>query len=146
MCGLQLTMICQDPPTSYPEYVPQKGCEAEKIVFREAAFWTAGFFPGSIYLLLERTIKLPNSLGVSGAPVVHVRDQLHRLGQTWSEPLHAMAHRTDTHDLSFMLQPSMRSRWELLHDTAALDTLVRAAHFLHSRYSPTVGAIRFWTT
>jgi hypothetical protein len=55
-----------------------------------------------------------------------------------------MARRTDTHDLGFMIQPSMRQRWELLHDEEALKSVVQAATSLYSRFNSTVGAIRSW--
>jgi hypothetical protein len=66
------------------------------------------------------------------------------LGKTWSEPLHEQALRTNTHDLGFMIQPSMRPRWELLHDETALATIVQAARSLYSRYSDKVRAVRSW--
>lgn len=70
--------------------------------------------------------------------------QLEQLGALWSEPIHGMATRTDTHDMSFMVQPSMRQRWELLNDSEALSSVVTAARNLYTRYNPTVGAIRSW--
>jgi hypothetical protein len=55
-----------------------------------------------------------------------------------------MAHRTDTHDLGFMVQPAMRQRWELFHDERALASVITAAVSLYGRYDETVGAIRSW--
>ncbi|KAK7416184.1 hypothetical protein QQX98_005381 [Neonectria punicea] len=130
------------PIKEYPEYVPQTGPDAGKYICREADFWTCGFFPGSIYSLLERYIKYPNA--VSGVDKALVAKKLQELGAIWSEPIHAMASRTDTHDMSFMIQPSMRQRWEMFNDTQALSLIVTAARSLHSRYNPTVGAIRSW--
>lgn len=66
------------------------------------------------------------------------------LGNSWAEPLHTTAHRTDTHDMSFMIQPSMRVRWEVLGDERALDAILTAARALHTRNNATVGAIRSW--
>lgn len=42
------------PPTFYPEYTKPGGVD---YVYRELDFWTSGFFPGSIFLLLERRRK-----------------------------------------------------------------------------------------
>lgn len=39
------------PPTLFPEYTKPGGT---KYVYRELDFWTSGFFPGCLYLLLER--------------------------------------------------------------------------------------------
>src|SRR5687767_5634473 len=55
-----------------------------------------------------------------------------------------MAQRTDTHDMSFIIQPSMRVRWEVLQDRKALDAITTAASSLLTRYNATVGAIRSW--
>jgi hypothetical protein len=46
--------------------------------------------------------------------------------------------------MSFMIQPSMRVRWEVLHDLAALESVITAARSLYTRYNSTVGAIRSW--
>ncbi|KAF4463471.1 glucuronyl hydrolase [Fusarium albosuccineum] len=131
------------PPAAYPEYVPQTGPETGKYVLREKNFWTCGFFPGSIYSLIERSIKFPKTTP-GGEKGKSLRAQLLTLGRAWSDPLHAFAKRTDTHDMSFMIQPSMRVRWEVLHEESALDSIVTAARSLHTRYNHTVGAMRSW--
>ncbi|KAH7166505.1 Six-hairpin glycosidase-like protein [Dactylonectria macrodidyma] len=131
------------PITAYPEYVPQTGPDAGKYICREAQFWTCGFFPGSIYSLIERFIKYPDA-APGGADKAIVAKKLQELGAVWSEPIHGMARRTDTHDMSFMVQPSMRQRWELFNDSEALASVVTAARALYTRYNSTVGAIRSW--
>ncbi|KAJ5363935.1 uncharacterized protein N7496_009648 [Penicillium cataractarum] len=131
------------PITQYPEYVLESGPDAGKYLLREADFWTCGFFPGSIYSLLERWIKYPQSAG-KGAQSALVIQKLHELGGIWSEPIHHMGSRTDTHDMAFIIQPSMRPRWEVFHDERALTTILTAADSLYTRYSPRIGAIRSW--
>ncbi|KAL5868395.1 hypothetical protein ACKVWC_009162 [Pyricularia oryzae] len=143
-----------DPPTKYPEYVLQSGPSANgRWELRDKDFWTCGFFPGQIYALLERAVRWPGSLNVPSRgdgdaqkeiPVAPLIKHLEGLGKKWSEPLHETATRTDTHDMSFMIQPSLRRRWELLHDATALDSVLTAARGLHSRFNATVGAIRSW--
>ena len=46
--------------------------------------------------------------------------------------------------MSFMVQPSMRVRWEVLNDRKSLDSIITAARCLHTRNSTTVGAMRSW--
>ena len=46
--------------------------------------------------------------------------------------------------MSFMVQPSLRQRWELFHDERALNSVLTAASSLYTRYNGTVGAIRSW--
>lgn len=73
-----------------------------------------------------------------------LRQKLEQLGFAWSEPLRSQAMRTDTHDLGFMIMPHMRPRWEIFHDTRALETIIRAAKSLCSRFDSKVQAIRSW--
>ncbi|KAM5344004.1 hypothetical protein ACJ41O_012541 [Fusarium nematophilum] len=135
-------LVDNNPPIAYPEYVLETGQGAGEYILREADFWTCGFFPGSIYALVERLVKYPQA--VPGQQKQQVLQKLLSLGDSWAEPIHAMAHRKDTHDMSFMIQPSMRVRWEVLHDQRALDAIVTAARSLHTRNNKTVGAIRSW--
>lgn len=55
-----------------------------------------------------------------------------------------MATRTDTHDLGFILQPSLRKDWELTGNEKSLQFLLTGARSLASRYETNVGAIRSW--
>ncbi|CAI4218419.1 unnamed protein product [Parascedosporium putredinis] len=87
-------------------------------------------FPGTIYSLLERSIRYPQSFQSHGAELATIRDSLEALGRTWSDPLHGQARRHDIHDLGFMIQPHMRARWELYHDTEAFETVKVAAENL----------------
>nr|CEG04791.1 unnamed protein product [Fusarium clavum] len=140
----ETSLINNNPPLAYPEYVPsQTGPEKGKYVLREKSFWTCGFFPGSIYSLIERLIKFPHA-APGGEKKQQLLQQLITAGRPWSDPLHEYAKRTDTHDMSFMIQPSMRVRWEVLHDFDALDSVITAARSLYSRYNSNVGAIRSW--
>ena len=92
----------QNPPTAYPEQVPQMGPEANRYVFRDKDFWACGFFPGSIYSLVERLVKFPQA-AVRGDKGRKLTEQLVELGRAWSDPLFVAANRTDTHDMSFMI-------------------------------------------
>ncbi len=137
---------------SFPEYCPQTGDQAGQYVFREAEFWTCGFFPGTLYALLERAIRFPQSLPSppttttsQAAPTPsQIRAHLTHLCHAWSAPLHAMSTRTDTHDLGFIIMPALRLDWELTHNPQSLASIVRAAHSLASRYVPAARAIRSW--
>ncbi|RSL77919.1 hypothetical protein CEP51_008672 [Fusarium floridanum] len=135
-------LVNNNPPAAYPEYVLQSGPEAGEYHLREASFWTCGFFPGSIYSLVERLVKYPQT--VPGQQKRQLLQKLLTLGDAWAEPLYATARRTDTHDMSFMIQPSMRVRWEVLHDQRALDAILTAARSLYTRNNKTVNAMRSW--
>lgn len=45
-----------EPPAWFPEYTKPGSTE---YVYRDASFWTSGFFPGLLYLIMERRKKIP---------------------------------------------------------------------------------------
>ncbi|KAL2810507.1 Six-hairpin glycosidase-like protein [Aspergillus granulosus] len=139
------------PPTVYPEFVPQSGENAGRYFLRDRDFWTCGFFPGILYLLRERAIKYPQAFPYLGheqnnvsSSVPLLRHQLALLCRSWTEPVQAMMTRTDTHDMGFIIQPSLRKDWELTSNENSLGAVLTAARSLASRYVPSVGAIRSW--
>ncbi|KAH6715699.1 glycoside hydrolase family 88 protein [Leptodontidium sp. MPI-SDFR-AT-0119] len=134
------------PPTLYPEYT-KPGATA--YVYRELDFWTSGFFPGSLYLLLERQRKYARVLSpspYSGLSQIPHPLQLQYACEWWTHNLHQNAHLKTTHDLSFMISPWARKAWELDHDQKAYESLLTAAQTLGSRYNEKVGCLRSWDT
>ncbi|KAJ5708152.1 hypothetical protein N7488_007953 [Penicillium malachiteum] len=129
------------PPILYPEYT-----DDGTYVYRKLDFWTSGFFPGSMYLLLERFIHYPqsiHSLQTSASPRPHYL-QLKHLCSWWTVNLHSNALKRDTHDLGFMIAPWAIKAWELQRDVAAYSSLVMAAHSLASRFNTTTQCLRSW--
>jgi hypothetical protein len=55
-----------------------------------------------------------------------------------------MMSRTDTHDMGFIIQPSLRKDWELSSNEDSLHAVLTAARSLASRYVPKAGVIRSW--
>lgn len=140
-------------PDYFPEYVPQDGDDSGKYSLREAEFWTCGFFPGTLALLLERAVKFPRSIRRLLPKTGHHHDEisietirlhLHGLCDTWSRPLHGMASRTDTHDIGFIVMPALKIDWEMKGNMQSLESIIRAARSLATRYVPEAGAIRSW--
>ncbi|KAH8895536.1 unsaturated glucuronyl hydrolase [Thozetella sp. PMI_491] len=140
-------------PVAYPEIVLQSGPSAGLYEFREPDFWTCGFFPGTLYALLERSIRYPQAIRIkqtdtssTETPISpHVfRKHLQHLCRIWANPLHAMANRTDTHDIGFIIMPALRRSWELTGDPQSLASIVTAANSLATRYVSSAGAIRSW--
>lgn len=132
-------------PDAFPETVPKEAGHDGSYSLREAEFWTCGFFPGTLYAVLERLVRYPQSVLLP--PCIdfqHLRDQFTMLCRAWSEPLHGMASRTDTHDIGFIIMPALRADWEMFGNSRSLDSIVKAAHSLASRYMPSAKAIRSW--
>ncbi|KAF2734840.1 Six-hairpin glycosidase [Polyplosphaeria fusca] len=132
------------PLQTYPESVPQKGPTAGRYEHRDAEFWTCGFFPGSIYALIERAVKYPGALNIPSNLRQNASDYLLDLGRHWSVAINQMSGRTDTHDMGFIVQPALQKDWELTGSKECLNSVVRAAHALASRYDERVKAIRSW--
>ena len=133
----------------FPEYCSQTGSDCGRYVLREPEFWTCGFFPGTLFSLLERATRFPQSFDYPSSTTeqpstTQIRAHLLSLCRAWSEPLHLMADRTDTHDLGFIIMPALRLDWELTSNERSLASIVRAAHSLASRYVPAARAIRSW--
>jgi hypothetical protein len=131
----------------FPEIVPQQGPRQGQWELREPDFWTCGFFPGTLYALLERSIRYPGSLRADSTELASstiIRNHLLPLCKSWSEPLHTMASRTDTHDIGFIIMPALRRDWELFGSGRSLASIVQAARSLATRYVPSSGAIRSW--
>ncbi|KAF5025717.1 hypothetical protein F66182_2184 [Fusarium sp. NRRL 66182] len=134
-------------PVGFPEIVPQQGPKQGQWELREPEFWTCGFFPGTLYALLERSIRYPGSLEADATQLgssATYRKHLLPLCRSWTEPLYSMASRTDTHDIGFIIMPALRRDWELFGNERSLASIVQAAHSLATRYVPSAGAIRSW--
>ncbi|KAM3511652.1 hypothetical protein MY11210_004736 [Beauveria gryllotalpidicola] len=140
----------EDPPQSFPETCPQTGPQAGQYLYRDADFWTCGFFPGSLYCLLERSVRYPHAFltdasGGDGADLrKRLRSELLAVCRRWAAPLHGMSSRKDTHDIGFIVEPALRRDFELTGDGRSLASIVNAAESLASRYSETTKAIRSW--
>ncbi|OIW32799.1 glycoside hydrolase family 88 protein [Coniochaeta ligniaria NRRL 30616] len=129
---------------TYPEYILPLGGAAGKYLSKPATFWTCGFFPASLYCLLERLRRYPQALPrPPQLEAVAFHNQLLALCRAWSAPLHAQATRTNSHDLGFIMQ-SLRMDWELNGTEASLKSYVSAAESLATRYDERVRAIRSW--
>lgn len=138
--------------TTYPEYIPQSSSSdaddaaaAGHYLSKPATFWTCGFFPASLYCVLERAIKygVPGGSSTNNIPTDQFVTQLLALGRRWTVPLHAQVNRTNSHDLGFIVR-ALRMDWELTSNPASLRGYCTAAASLATRYSPLVGAIRSW--
>ncbi|KAJ6013228.1 hypothetical protein N7540_007819 [Penicillium herquei] len=133
------------PPVLYPEFTDKTG----KYVYRTLDFWTSGFFPGSMYLFLERSTRHPKiiqrweAITKPSTPWPHPL-QLEYLCRWWTANLHQNALRKDTHDLGFMIVPWAIKAWELNRDPAAYNSLIMAAHSLASRFNTTTQCLRSW--
>ncbi|KAI0015917.1 Six-hairpin glycosidase-like protein [Xylariomycetidae sp. FL0641] len=132
-----------EPPRFYPEYTVPGGTE---YVYRDLQFWTSGFFPGSLHLLLERRRKYQHITGsrAPGKTKAFHELQLEAACKLWTENLDQNAYLTGTHDLGFMIMPWAKLAWELNRDHRAFMAMKGAANTLLSRFDPKIGCMRSW--
>ena len=99
-----------------------------EVILVQPQDWTSGFFPGSLWLLLEQT-----------------RDtQWKKDAMDFTHRLESLRTHTSTHDLGFMLYCSYGNGWRLTKNPAYRDILLAGARNLAARCSPKVGLIRSW--
>ncbi|KAI1344161.1 Six-hairpin glycosidase-like protein [Xylariaceae sp. FL0016] len=132
------------PPTLYPEYTKPGSTE---YVYRDLQFWTSGFFPGSLHVLLERRRKWRHIASPPPGSDEIVHDiQLEFACKWWTASLYPNASFKGTHDLGFMIMPWAKVAWELNRDTAALSAMTTAAQTLFDRFDERIGCMRSWDT
>ena len=131
-------------PGKFPNYVPSTGSNIGQYVFSDISAWTSGFFPGSLYELLERSVRFPDHLKTGSVDPQDIHNQVLDLSRQWAKPLQTQAFRTNTHDLGFLIMPAFQKVWELTGNKDSLDTIVTAAHSLATRFDPRVKAVRSW--
>ncbi|KAG8901855.1 hypothetical protein FRB99_005032 [Tulasnella sp. 403] len=128
------------PPGFYPQYAELGDASHHSYHFTPARFWASGFFPGSMWLLYERSKRF----GVSSR---HVSPEEWRmLARQWTIPIAEQADRTDTHDMGFLFMTSWYkyARLDPQGTNEARKVLIQAATSLASRFNPTVGCLRSW--
>lgn len=103
-----------------------------------------GFFPGSIYALLERAVKYPHFMGKDLSIPQDIRSCLYSLARSWSRSLYSMAFRTDMHDISFIIMPALKQGWELFRNKQSLQLIIQAAKSLVTRYVLSAKIICSW--
>lgn len=113
--------------------VPKDGMprsfQGDTSVSSNTAWWTSGFYPGSLLYLYE----------YSGDTA------LFNLAKAKLAILEKEKYNKGTHDLGFMLYCSFGNALRLTGDTTAYkEILLTGAESLISRYNPTVKAIRSW--
>lgn len=132
-------------PEAFPETVPQDERSSGTYDLRPADFWTCGFFPGTMYAILERLVRYPGSIHVP-AWIDHqqLHSQLINLCHEWDQAIRKMDRRTDTHDIGFIIMPALQMDWELHGNRSSLTSIISAARSLATRCVPSARAIRSW--
>lgn len=112
----------------YPDRLPRTIDAAGKLVTCESSWWTSGFFPGSLWLLFEKTQE----------------PQFRDAARIFTARIEKEKGNKGTHDLGFMLNNSFGNGLRLVKDSGYRDVLLAGARSLSSRFNPRVGCIMSW--
>ena len=93
-------------------------------------WWTAGFFPGTLWYLTEYT---GNAALKDSAKV-------------WTTKMEPVKTFTGNHDIGFMMYCSYGNAYRLTKNETYKAILIESARSLCTRYNPTVGAIKSWNS
>ncbi len=110
------------------ELVVPRTLEDGKLKLSNSAWWTSGFFPGTIWYLYEYNKK-----------PVWLQE-----AKKYTTMLEKEQFNTGTHDLGFMMYCSFGNGYRLTGDTAYRSIIIQSAKSLSKRFSPSTGVIRSW--
>jgi len=116
--------------SAYPDQLPRTIDASGKLVTCNSSWWTSGFFPGTLWLLYEKTQEA----------------QFKEFAKLFTARVEKEKNNTGTHDLGFMLYCSFGNGLRLTNDPAYRDVLLQGARALISRYNPRVGCIMSWNS
>lgn len=101
-----------------------------KLETSSSAWWTSGFFPGTLWYLYE----------YSGNPVYK------KWAENYTLRVEKEQYRTDNHDVGFMIFCSFGNAYRITGDSVWLGPIRQASESLCTRFNPVVGCTRSWNT
>jgi hypothetical protein len=121
------------PDSQYPQQTSKfcsgTGCPAPVWELVQPAHWTAGFFPGLLWLEYQST----------GAATWL------EAAKRWTAPTAGLAGQASVdsdHDIGFRIFPSFGTAFRITQDTPYLDVVLRAAHTLAGRFDSKANVLR----
>lgn len=103
--------------------------------YEPSQWWTSGFFPGSLWLLYERSLNMTLSVSSEEILVQALR---------WQKGLENEQYNKGTHDIGFMILPSFYRQYTHFRNQKSKDVVINAAKSLASRWSEKVQCLRSW--
>lgn len=122
------------PVEGYIPHCTHPGDDGEKYVYEPPEWWTSGFFPGSIWTILERYNKIGKS-----------HKEIEDLATKWKNAIEPQKHNTETHDIGFMIMPAFQREYEINnHDPTAANVIATAAESLMTRWNEKAQCFKSW--
>jgi hypothetical protein len=109
--------------------------ESQKYKYEPSEWWTSGFFPGSLWLLYQRSLVQPQPFP---------SEEILRLARQWQKGMEKEQFNTATHDLGFMIMPAFYRDYQFTGSTTSRQVIIQAAKSLSSRWNEKVESLRSW--
>ncbi len=120
----QMADIMKDKDDLLPRTIDTSG----SLITAGSGWWTAGFFPGSLWYLYE-----------------YAKDEtIKEAAMEMTSRIEKEKYNTGTHDLGFMLYNSFGNGLRVTGDESYEEILLTGAKSLATRYRPVVGCIQSW--
>ncbi|KAL7944114.1 glycoside hydrolase family 88 protein [Trichoderma barbatum] len=103
--------------------------------YEPSHWWTSGFFPGSIWLLYERSLRVNLSFS---------SEEILAQALNWQRDMEKEQFNKETHDLGFMILPAFYRHYKHFQSTTSKDIIINAGRSLASRWSEKVQCLRSW--
>jgi len=123
---LQYTQLAKT-AAEYPNKIP-KTFQKDSVVMADAAWWTSGFFPGTLWYIYEAS-KDKN---------------IKALAEQFSARAEGQKYTTNNHDVGFMIFCPFGNALRLSPKKEYKEVIIQAAKSLSTRFNPTVGQIKSW--
>lgn len=121
-------------PTKFPHCTNHGATE---YMYEPATWWTTGFFPGSLWALVERASKRQMSTSF---------DDLVKVAKRWEDAVESQKYNINTHDIGFMIMPSFQRDLDVTGNKVSAEVIITAADSLMTRWSDTVQCFRSWNS
>ena len=121
---LEKTVIAVNDSTKFPRTTD----ENNQWISKPARDWTAGFFPGALWLMYEATNKA----------------QWKEWAEKWTAGMYDQQFNDGTHDTGFMMYCSYGNGYRLAPKEDYKKVLLQTAETLCRRFNPVVGCIKSW--
>jgi hypothetical protein len=113
-----------------PGRLPRTIDEHGQLITAKSAWWTSGFFPGSLWYLYEYSND-PDILRLAKTMTARVEDQKYT---------------TNNHDVGFMIYCSFGNGLRLTGEESYNEVILTGAHSLSTRFNENIGLIQSWGT
>ena len=111
-----------------PNRLPRNASSTGELTTSNDAWWTSGFFPGTLWLLYDFSKN----------------EEMKIAAQNMTKRLVQQQYTTDNHDVGFMINCSYGNGLALTSDNSYKEVIINAAKSLATRFSPVTGTIKSW--